>query len=97
MPTLTLRIDEKSPEHDNLEKVKEIFEEKSCSKAILKSLKYASEYNYHTEILRNTVEERDRANNEISQLRDLLRKKSEIEERLNNYLLINKHNEHERI
>ena len=41
--TLTIRIEDGSPEYENLQQVKEIFSETSATKAIFAALNYAKE------------------------------------------------------
>lgn len=83
MPTLTLRIEENSPEHQNLEKVKEIFNCSTNTSAIYKALQYASE----KEELRKTMLQTANEYREVSAKMDTMRRKIREYNRIQEQLL----------
>ena len=87
MPTLTIRIEEDSAEHLALEKIKSLFDYKTNTAAIDRALIYCSKYNEHLDIDRNLINERDELKQELSQIKDLIRRKNEIERKLSDYAL----------
>lgn len=83
MPTLTLRIDENSQDHRNLEKVKEIFGHSSSTKAIYHALHYASEYKERKDRLSEIIEHNRTLEEELKSIKSLIRRQNELTERLN--------------
>ncbi|MDL2311891.1 hypothetical protein LJC68_03325 [Bacteroidales bacterium OttesenSCG-928-B11] len=85
MPTLTLRIEDNSPECDNLEKIKEVFGEKSSTKAIIKALEYAVGIHERRDRLNSTIERVQELEDELAGIKDMICRQIYLSEKISEY------------